>query len=98
MIQVLHVPYLMKRFAYLINVKCGGTVNSVITNFSFTEQKQLKEYIEGGIVEELVTPAPLDSWQKYKHFKNRRVLSAMLAITGKCNYHYRHCFAVSEKA
>ncbi|MBQ6462945.1 MAG: radical SAM protein [Pseudobutyrivibrio sp.] len=83
--------------AFCLLNKCDGTVNSVITNFSCTEQKQLKEYIEGGIVEELVTPAPLDSWQKYKHFKNRRVLSAMWAITGKCNYHCRHCFAVSEK-
>ena len=83
--------------AFCLLNKCDGTVNSDITNFSSKEQKQIKEYLKGGILEELAAPSPLDRWQKYKHFKNRRVLAAMWAITGKCNYQCRHCFAVSEK-
>ena len=45
-----------------------------------------------GIVVQYEDPTPIDSKQKYKYYDNRYFKSIAWSVTGKCNYHCRHCY------
>lgn len=67
----------------------GETDLSVMDNIL---KMALKECEEEGLIEACRESLPLGADQYYQYFDNRYVNSVFWSVTGKCNFHCRHCF------
>ena len=71
----------------------GQTDFAEIEDLLSENQKNfLKEIFEKGIIEKTNYPNPIAENQLYKYYNNRFVSSFLWSITGRCNYHCRHCY------
>lgn len=52
----------------------------------------LNKYVSEGIIEECSEKRPLLCDQQYYRYANRYLASVTWSITGKCNFHCKHCF------
>lgn len=72
--------------------KCNGKTDvdeSVLTD----EQRNfLEKSVENGMIAKSEQPDPMDHPIPVKYFPNRYRKSIHWSITGRCNYHCRHCF------
>lgn len=80
----------IKKFAVL--KMCDGFLNSEKNSLDDEQKKILEELLAEGYVEKIEKPSPLEKIQEYKFYDNRFMKSAHWSITGKCNYHCRHCY------
>lgn len=55
-------------------------------------QKTLKICEENGYIEACQQPKPLDEEQYYRYYHNRYIQMAFWSVTGRCNFHCRHCY------
>lgn len=56
----------------------------------------LARYLSEGVIEKLDTPCPISAAQEYRFFPCWRFEVVNWAITGRCNYNCRHCFAAAD--
>lgn len=56
----------------------------------------LTRFLEEGVIGECVEPDPIDETQGYRLYPCWRFNLVNWAITGRCNYNCRHCFAAAD--
>jgi len=61
-----------------------------------TERALLARYVEEGVVESLEHACPLDEEQRYHLYPCWEFKTINWAITGRCNYNCKHCFAAKD--
>ena len=54
--------------------------------------RELKQFQEDEVVEACSYCTPLESEQYYRYYNNKLVQRVFWSITGKCNFHCRHCY------
>ena len=83
------IPCTGKEFHLLL--LCDGCTD--FTDRLSAEEKQTLEALTAkGYVTACETPTPIRKEQQYVLYRNRYVRSACWSITGRCNYHCRHCY------
>ena len=76
-------------------VRCDG--QAVFADDESTEVNAiLAHYLEDGVIEECDEPHPIDDAQNYKLYPCWRFNVINWALTGRCNYNCRHCFAAAD--
>ena len=55
-------------------------------------KKEIKSFELAGVVEAKETICPLNPDQYYKFYHNRFVQRVIWSVTGRCNFHCRHCY------
>lgn len=71
---------------------CDGETDLELAQLDEITREALKECQKRGLIESCTSPQPLDDDQYYQYFQNRYVESVFWSITGRCNYHCRHCY------
>lgn len=77
---------------------CNGRFEADSPVFLGQRKEHLKAFIEQGMIEGLDTPGSLLPEQKYKEFGNRYIQMVHWSMTGRCNYHCRHCYMSAPHA
>ena len=76
-------------------VRCDG--EAVFTEDESGEVRAiLARFLEEGVIEECAAPDPIASSQHYKLYPCWRFNLVNWAITGRCNYSCKHCFAAAD--
>ena len=76
-------------------VRCDG--EAVFTEDEPGEVRAiLARFLEEGVIEECAAPDPIASSQHYKLYPCWRFNLVNWAITGRCNYSCKHCFAAAD--
>ena len=90
-----HAPIDLSVDEFNVLVCCDGQT-------AFTDDKPegtseiLARYLDEGVIEECNDPQPIASEQGYRLFPCWRFNLVNWAITGRCNYSCRHCFAAAD--
>lgn len=71
---------------------CDGRTDFDASILSEDERKTLEFFLEKKIVSASETLDPIAPEQEYRVYPNRYVRSAFWSVTGRCNYHCRHCY------
>lgn len=75
--------------------RCDGT-----TPFSEDESEEvhhlLERYLDDGVIEPCEEPSPILPQQEYRLYPCWRFSLVNWAITGRCNYNCKHCFAAAD--
>lgn len=71
---------------------CDGVTDLDPEMFLEEEQKALDEFLEKNIVISCEEAFPLEEEQEYYKYPNRYVRDILWSVTGRCNFHCRHCY------
>ena len=71
---------------------CDGATEIPEGMLSAKERETLDFLAEKGVVSPAEMPAPVAPEQQYLRFESRYVQSVSWSVTGRCNYHCRHCY------
>lgn len=84
---------------FKILLLCDGETYLTKELLDYVRNKEFAKLEEEGIVKRCECPDPIEKDQKYHYYNNRYVERVFWSITGKCNFHCRHCFmdAPNEK-
>lgn len=91
----LDLPYRLTFPLFDLLNKCDGVTDIEIEEGSRQEQV-IKKYMEMGVLEKTDGPKEIETWQRYKHFDNRRIPRGFFSVTGRCNLNCIHCFSATE--
>lgn len=75
-----------------ILLKCNGKVDVDEAGLTDEQRKFLEESLKNGMIAKSEQPDPMDHPIPVKYYSNRYRKSIHWSITGRCNYHCRHCF------
>ena len=71
---------------------CDGETELSDGMFDETIERELKQLEKDGLIEAYTFASPLHPEQYYKYYHNRYVERVFWPITGRCNFHCRHCY------
>ena len=77
---------------------CNGRFTEDSPIFFGERKDALRRLDEIGALERLSEPADLESDQEYLEYPNRYIKQVHWSITGRCNYHCRHCYMSAPHA
>ena len=93
------MPRFFEKEPFLDLLYCNGGEDVDPALFSEPGRMFLREFVDAGIIEESTEPLPpLKSYQRYRIYPSRYLESAHWSITGKCNFHCRHCLVSAPDA
>lgn len=72
--------------------KCNGKSDVDFDTLPESHRFFLSKALESGIIAKSAQPDPMDGPIPVKYFSNRYRKSIHWSITGRCNYHCKHCF------
>lgn len=81
--------------AFNLLVRCDGQTEFEDRSAE-TTGTLLKHYLDEGVIEACSEPCAVSQEQRYRFFPCWRFEKVNWAVTGRCNYHCRHCFAASD--
>ena len=79
-------------------VHCDGNWDFSSFLTSATEREIVSDLLTRGVVEECEPRAGIAPEQRYRFYQNRYVQAVHWSLTGRCNYHCRHCFMSAPEA
>lgn len=82
----------LKLEEFRLLVLCDGRTELSPDMLSQKERETLRSFIERGAISASDAPSPIAAEQEYSRYHNRMLKSAHWSITGRCNFHCRHCF------
>ena len=92
-------PYLFEQEAFLDLLACNGEEDINPAELSTSGQKCIQELADRGVMQSSAEPLPpLSPWQRYRVYPARYLDSVHWSITGKCNFHCRHCLVSAPDA
>ncbi len=82
----------LKAVDFQVLLLCDGQTDLEESSLTNEMQTALCSFEEQGVVERFDEPFPIIEAQNYKLFENRMVKELMWSVTGRCNFHCRHCY------
>jgi len=87
----------LSRDEFGVLLRCDGQTDiDSIKSSAFHETLHSLE--KKGFIEFAPNPEPIDRNQFYHHYDNRYIHDFYWSITGRCNYHCRHCYIDAPEA
>ena len=71
---------------------CDGETDLGNIDFTNEMKRALEKFETDHLIERCEYKKPLNFDQYYRYYDNRYVQTVFWSITGKCNYHCRHCY------
>lgn len=84
--------YQLSQEEFQVLILCDGETELSNNLLDITLEKNLRRCIRKGWIEICEKPYPLEKDQYYQYHHNRYVDRIFWSITGKCNFHCRHCY------
>lgn len=71
---------------------CDGLFDTDMPFFPGQTRRTLKELEEQGYITQCAKGEKITEEQRYRKYENRFIRSINFSITGRCNYHCKHCY------
>ena len=92
-------PLFLDKEVFMSLLDCNGETEIDIETLPEKTRQVFEEFLEQGILQVSETSLPaLQSWQRYIVYPARYMRNAHWSITGKCNFHCRHCLLSAPEA